>query len=332
MDLSWYSKSIHEVFSELKSGKDGLSHDEAELRLKRDGPNKLPDAKVDGILKIFLRQFQSPLIYILIVAAVIVLFLGENIDATIIFLVLLFNAIVGTIQEGKAQNTLQALKKFSNTNTTILRDGNELVIPDYEVVKGDVIVLQEGEKIPADARIIESNNLTVDESALTGESVPVNKIEEKIDIKNAQTSDQKNMLFKGTHITAGNGFAIVVATGLDTEFGKISKEIAEIDTEIPLKIKVRNLTRIIIALVFVICTSVFFLGIFLGNSIETMFATVVSMAVSIVPEGLPIVLTLILATGVWRMSKRNALVKKLQAVEALGQGKILAVDKTWNAN
>jgi len=328
MNLSWYSKTIHEVFSELKTGKEGLTREEAEFRIKRDGANKLPDAKVDGILKIFLRQFQSPLIYILIAAALIVLLLGEKVDATIIFMVLLFNAVVGTIQEGKAQNTLLALKKFANTDTTVLRNGNEILIPDYEVVVGDVIVLQEGEKIPADARIIESNNLTVDESALTGESVPVNKTEEKIEAQDLQISDQKNMLFKGTHITAGNGFAVVVATGLGTEFGKISKEISEIDTEIPLKIKVRNLTRVIIVLVFVICTSVFFLGIFLGNSIETMFATVVSMAVSIVPEGLPIVLTLILATGVWRMSKRNALVKKLQAVEALGQGKILAVDKT----
>ena len=328
MNLPWYSLGIEKIFTELKSGKDGITHEEAEIRLKNDGPNKLPDAKVDGILKIFLRQFQSPLIYILIVAAVIVLVLGEQVDATIIFLVLLFNAIVGTIQEGKAQNTLKALKNFTTTNTTVIRGGNELVIPDYEVVKGDIIVLQEGEKIPADARVFESNGLTVDESALTGESVPVGKIEEAIQKDDLQIADQKNMIFKGTNITAGNGLAVVTGTGLGTEFGKISKEIMEIDTEIPLKVKVRNLTRIIIALTFIICTSVFFLGIFLGNSVKDMFATVVSMAVSIVPEGLPIVLTLILATGVWRMSKRNALVKKLQAVEALGQGQMLAVDKT----
>lgn len=328
MEGKWYSNGIHEIFHALNSGKEGLTHEEADVRLKRDGPNKLPDAKVDSVFKIFLRQFQSPLIYILIVAAIIVLLLGERVDATIIFLVLLFNAIVGTIQEGKAQNTLKALKNFTTTNTTVIRSGSEMVIPDFEVVIGDIIILQEGEKIPADARIFESNGLTVDESALTGESVPVGKIEENLEKENLQTADQKNMVFKGTHVTAGNGMAVVTGIGLNTEFGKISKEIMGIDTEIPLKIKVRNLTRVIIILTLSICTSIFFLGIFLGNSVETMFATVVSMAVSIVPEGLPIVLTLILATGVWRMSKRNALVKKLQAVEALGQAEILAVDKT----
>lgn len=328
MNLPWHAKSLLEVFSELKSDESGLADKEALERYRRDGPNKLPDAKVDSLLKIFLRQFQSPLIYILIVAAVVVFTLGETVDAVIIFLVLFFNAVIGTVQEGKAQNTLKALKNFATTNTTVVRDGAEKVIPDYEVVVGDVIVLQEGEKIPADARIFESNSLTVDESALTGESVPVNKHDERITKEKLSLPDQKNMLFKGTHITAGNGLAVVVGTGLGTEFGKISKEIMGIDTEIPLKKKVRNLTRIIIVLALTICTSVFFLGLFMGNSVREMFATVVSLAVSIVPEGLPIVLTLILAHGVWRMSKRNALVKKLQAVEALGQGKMLAVDKT----
>jgi P-type Ca2+ transporter type 2C len=328
MNLPWYSKNIHDIFLELKTGKEGISREDAEERLLRDGPNKLPDAKVDGFFKIFIRQFQSPIIYVLIIASILVYLLGDKVDAGIIFMVLMFNAIIGTIQEGKAQNTLLALKKFATTNTTVVRNGNEIVIPDYEVVAGDIIVLQEGEKIPADSRIIESNSLTVDESALTGESVPVNKIEDKITSDSLQIADQKNMLFKGTHITAGNGLAVVIATGLNTEFGKISKEIINIDTDLPLKTQIRGLTRIILGLAFIICTSIFIIGIFLGNSMETMFATVVSLAVSIIPEGLPIVITLVLASGVWRMGKRNALVKKLQAVEALGQAKILAVDKT----
>ncbi len=328
MQEKWYKKGVHEIFQAFGSKKEGLSGTEASERLKRDGLNKLPDAKIDSVFLIFLRQFQSPLIYILIFASIIIFLMGEFADGLIILFVLLFNAIIGAIQEGKAQNTLLALKKYSQTSTTVTRDGKEIVIPDTEVVVGDIIILQEGAKIPSDARIFESNNLTVDESALTGESVPVNKVSENLTGENLQISDQTNMVFKGTHVVAGNGKAIVVSVGLNTVFGKISEEIASIDTEIPLKIKIRNLTRLIIILVLIVCTSIFFLGIIMGHPPSDMFATVVSLSVAIVPEGLPIVMTLILATGVWRMSKRNALVKKLQAVEALGQAKFLAVDKT----
>ena len=328
MESFWYSKSILDTLKSLHSDEKGLTQEEAKVRIGKYGFNKLPDAKLDSLLLIFLRQFQSPLIYILIFASLIVFLMKEFIDGSIILFVLLFNAVVGTIQEGKAQNTLLALKKFAETNTKVLRDGKELVIPDYEVVPGDMVMLQEGDKVPADARIIISNNLTVDEAALTGESEPVSKVDELLSATNLTTADQKNMVFKGTNVVAGNGKAIVVATGLETVLGKISKEIAVINTEIPLKANIRYLTRLIIITVFTICTSIFILGIFLGHSVREMFTTVVSLAVSIIPEGLPIVMTLVLATGVWRMSKRNALVKKLQAVEALGQAQVIAVDKT----
>ena len=328
MENAWYIKKDPEVFEALNSNEDGLSKEEAISRLEKYGPNKLPEAKVDSLFIIFLRQFQSPLIYILLIASLIVFLMHEFIDGSIILFVLLFNAIVGTIQEGKAQNTLLALKKFAETNTKVLRDGKELVIPDYEVVPGDVVILQEGDKVPADGRIIESNNLTVNEAAMTGESQPVHKFDEVLSTPNLPTADQKNMVFKGTNIVAGNGKAVVIATGLETILGKISKEIAVINTEIPLKANIRYLTRLIIATVAVVCTSIFILGIFLNHSVKEMFTTVVSLAVSIIPEGLPIVMTLVLATGVWRMSKRNALVKKLQAVEALGQARVIAVDKT----
>ncbi|MDP2672084.1 MAG: HAD-IC family P-type ATPase, partial [Candidatus Daviesbacteria bacterium] len=324
----WYTKKAKDIFGILHSNENGLSKEEAISRLEKYGLNKLPDAKVDSLFIIFLLQFQSPLIYILLIASLIVFLMKEFIDGSIILFVLLFNAIVGTIQEGKAQNTLLALKKFAETNTKVLRDGKELVIPDYEVVPGDVVILQEGDKVPADARIIESNNLTVNEAAMTGESLPVQKRTDVLSTLNLPTADQRNMVFKGTNIVAGNGKAIVVATGLETVLGKISKEIAVINTEIPLKANIRYLTRLIIATVAVVCTSIFILGIFLNHSVKEMFTTVVSLAVSIIPEGLPIVMTLVLATGVWRMSKRNALVKKLQAVEALGQARVIAVDKT----
>jgi P-type Ca2+ transporter type 2C len=326
----WYSKTLPETFKALRSSGHGLTKEKVTKRLEEYGLNKLPEGKVDGLLLIFLRQFQSPLIYILIAASIIVFTMGEIIDGSIIFAVLLFNAIVGTIQEGKAQNTLLALNKFVETKATVLREGKELIISDRELVPGDIIILQEGEKIPVDARVIAATNLKIDEAALTGESEPKHKISDAI-LTNATdlpTTEQKNMLFKGTHVLAGNGKAIVISTGINTVIGKISKEIAAIDTEIPLKANVRYLSQLIIITVSSISALLFLFGILSGKPVKEMFTTVVSLAVSIIPEGLPIVMTLVLATGVWRMSKRNALIKKLQAVEALGQTRIIAVDKT----
>ena len=328
MNNMWYSKTLPETFQALHSGEHGLTKEEAMKRLKEYGRNYLPAGKVDSLPIIFLRQFQSPLIYILLAASVIVFVMGETIDGSIILAVLFFNAMVGTIQEGKAQNTLLALKKFVETRATVLRAGKELIVSDSEVVPGDIIILQEGEKVPADARIMAATNLKIDEAAFTGESEPVHKITNTLERDDLPTAEQKNMIFKGTHVLAGNGRAIVVATGIMTVIGKISKEIAAIDTEIPLKTNIRYLSRLIIITVASINILLFLLGIVSGKSITEMFTTVVSLSVSIIPEGLPIVMTLVLATGVWRMSKQNALVKKLQAVEALGQARVIAVDKT----
>ena len=327
-ETKWHTKSASETLAILKSEEHGLSNDEAGRRLKEYGPNKLPEGKVDGLPVIFLRQFQSPLIYILIAASAIIFATGEIVDGSIILAVLLFNAIVGTIQEGKAQNTLRALKKFVETRATVFREEKELIMSDNEVVPGDIIILQEGEKVPADARVIVAANLKIDEAALTGESEPTHKIANTLDGINLVTAEQGNMVFKGTHILVGNGRAVVVRTGTETVIGKISKEIATIDTEVPLKTNVRYLSRLIIIAVVSINILLFLLGIVSGKSVKEMFATVVSLSVSIIPEGLPIVMTLVLATGVWRMSKQNALVKRLQAVEALGQARIIAVDKT----
>ena len=328
MNNSWHSKTYNEIFSSLDSGEHGLKKTEASARLNTYGWNELPKGKTDTLLLIFLRQFKSPLIYILFVASMIVFAMGETADGSIILGVLIFNAIVGTVQEGRARNMLLALKKFVETKATVMREEQELIIPDRELVPGDILVLQEGEKIPADARVFISHNLKVDEAALTGESEPVHKISDVIEKESAPTVEQKNMIFKGTHVVSGNGRAIVVETGVNTVIGKIAREVSFIDTEIPLKANIRYLSRLIIAVVAGVSISIFTLGMILGNSFKTMFTTVVSLAVSIIPEGLPIVITLVLATGVWRMSKRNVLVKRLQAVEALGQARVIAVDKT----
>ena len=325
--MDWYRKEIAQIFSELSTSEKGLSVSEAKARIGKYGSNKLPEQKPETVFVIFLRQFQSPLIYTLLGISLAVFAIGEATDGFIILFVLLFNAVMGSVQEGRANNTLIALKKFTETQAAVVRDGEEFWVSDQEIVPGDILVLREGERVPADARIIQTRVLKVDEAVLTGESDPVNKTPFPI-FGSKIIADQKNMVFKGTHIVAGNCLAVVTATGVDTEIGKISAKIKRINTEIPLKKEIRALSKTIIYSAGIISAGIFILGILRDESPVNMFATAVSLTVSIIPEGLPIVLTLVLATGVWRMSKRNALVKKLQAVEALGQATVLAIDKT----
>ncbi len=324
----WHTKASEQVIKYFESSMLGLSRTQVEKQRQKFGANTLPEKEPDSLLVIFFRQFKSPLIYILVAASILILFIGEYTDSTIIFLLLIFNAIVGTVQEGKARNTLASLKRLVETKATVMRDSVEEIIPDSEVVVGDILVLHEGDKIPADARVITTHNLTVDEASLTGESHPVYKTSDPLPGENLPTAEQRNMLFKGTNIVAGSGLAIVVATGIKTVIGNISLEISEIESEDPIKRDITKLSKVIIYVTLFICTFLFVAGLVGGKSAKQMFTTVVSLSVSIIPEGLPIVLTLVLATGVWRMSKKNALVKKLQAVESLGQAQVIAVDKT----
>lgn len=332
MKYQWFALSPYQIFTQLSTNKGGLSSAEAKRRLQRYGPNALPESRGDSLPTIFFRQFQSPLIYVLIISAIAIYALGEATDAAIILFVLIFNSIIGTIQEGRAQNTLQALNKLAKTTSTVIRDGEEQVLPDEELVPGDIILLNEGQRIPADARIIKANNLSIEEASLTGESVPIYKSVElpgqKSDSTRLTLGDQRTMVFRGTFIATGNGMAVVVTTGKETEIGKIAQSVQSISTDIPLKRAVERLTHQIIWVMAVISVAILSLGLVRGYDLREMFTTVVSLAVSAILEGLPIVLTLVLATGVWRMGRRNALVKKLNAVEALGQATIIAVDKT----
>ncbi len=324
----WYKKTIAESLADLGSIESGLTQEEAVLRLAKYGQNILPEPKVDSLWLIFLRQFQSPLIYILLVATVIVFLLQEYIDAAIIFFVLFLNAVIGTIQEGKSQNTLLALRRFVETSATVLRGDREIILLDKEVVPGDIILIGEGEKVPADARLLFSSGLKIDEAALTGESEAVLKFADEIGASDLPVADQKNMVWKGTNAVSGSGRAVVVATAAETVIGAISKKLSAIDTEIPLKREIAALSKIIVVFVLILSVGLLALGVYLGNSVPEMFLVVVALAVAVVPEGLPVVLTLVLALGVFRMSRRNVLVKRLQAVESLGQTKIIAVDKT----
>ncbi|MBI5798486.1 MAG: HAD-IC family P-type ATPase [Candidatus Yonathbacteria bacterium] len=325
---SWHTKTVEQVLKLLETEADGLTSQDVALRIKRYGENRLPETKPDSLALVFLRQFESPLIYVLIAAGGIVLMLGEPIDAGVIFAVLFINAVIGSVQEGRAQNTLASLRKFVETRATVLRNGREVIIPDNGLVPGDIIVVQEGERVPADARLISVRSLRVSEAALTGESTPVRKATDTPTWEELAVSERRNMIFRGTHITTGTGRAIVVGTGLNTEIGVIAKEIVSISNDVPLKIEIDHLARLIIFFTALIAGSLFTVGIIMGKGVAEMFLTVVTLSVSVIPEGLPIVLTIVLATGVWRMGKRNALVKKMQAVEALGQVDILAVDKT----
>lgn len=326
---SWHSLSLSTIKKQFETDLDrGLSSSQVEERLTQYGHNQLPPERGDSVLILFFRQFHNPLIGVLVIICGILLILGERMDAGIIFSVLFFNAIIGTVQEGRAQHTLNALRQFVQTNATVIRDGKELIISDTRLVPGDLIRIQEGEKIPADARIIESNGIRVNEATLTGESLPVDKTESIIKRKDAPISEHINMLFRGTVVVNGNGRAIITETGTHTEIGKISKKIATLESEIPLHQELTNLSKTIIVGAVTISASLFILGTLLGKSTFELFETVVLLGVSVIPEGLPIVMTVVLANGVWRMARRNALVKKLQAVEALGQTDIIAVDKT----
>lgn len=324
----WHSFTVEESVVQLSSSLNGLTQTDAIRRLRSLGTNSLPVKPPTSQIALFLRQFQSPLIYILLLASVVVFFLGGIKDSITILAVLVINAFVGLFQEGKAENTLAALRKFTKTDATVIRDGVEIVVDDKEVVPGDVIVLREGDKVPADARIFDEKNFRVDESALTGESKPVTKTIEKLVSHEIPTADKKNMIFKGTLVLSGNARALVVNTGVSTVIGILSKKMAGIDTAMPLKDNIRALSRFIGIGVLIASVVVFAVGVFYGNSVRDMFFTAVTVAVSLIPEGLPIVITLVLATGVYRMARQNALVKKLGAVEALGQASVIAVDKT----
>lgn len=325
-NLTTISKTT--LLRELHTHDKGLTNEEAAARLKKYGYNKLPETKGDSYLKIFVRQFKNPLIYVLLVAAIIVYFLKEPRDTFIIIFVLIFNAIVGTIQEGKAQNILAALKNLAQTTATVIRDGEEMIIPDTNIVPGDVVILQEGERVPADCRVIYSNNLKVDEAILTGESNAVFKVAEALDLENLSLADKKNMVFKGTLVVSGNAKVLVVETALRTEIGKISEEISEIDTKMPLQANMEHMSKILVIGIMGVAFLIFLIGISFGNPLREMFITVVALCVSAVPAGLPVALTFVLAIGVNRMGKKNVLVKRLQAVEGLGQVKVIAVDKT----
>lgn len=336
-----YLSDYEEVLKEQQSSEDGLSSGEAEARLDKYGKNELEKGKKDSLFKRFLKELSDPMIIILIVAAVIsgitAFYEGESFaDVIIIMAVVIINAVLGVFQESKAEAAIEALQEIAAATSKVLRDGKQVTLKSDELVPGDIVILEAGDAVPADGRIIECASMKIEEAALTGESVPVNKIVDLLQLnsqKDVPLGDRKNMVYMGSTVVYGRGKAVVTGTGMNTEMGKIAKALSQAQDEAtPLQIKLNQLSKILTVLVVGICAVIFAVGLMrAGISSETILSTfmvAVSLAVAAIPEGLAAVVTIVLSIGVTNMSKRNAIIRKLTAVETLGCTQIICSDKT----
>lgn len=334
--MTYHNLSIEDALKELHTDKDtGLSTKEALKRQKLHGYNQLESPKKKSLLMRFFNQFADFMIIILIFAACISFFVSymngeaDYIDPIIIFAIIIVNALIGVIQETKAEHSLEALKKLSAPNASVLRDGVHTTIPARELVPGDIIFLETGYFVPADGRLISSVNLKIDESSLTGESIPVKKQAEKILKADTPLAEQINLVPSSGIVTYGRGTAVVTATGMNTQVGQIARLIMdEPALQTPLQKRLAKTGQILGVLALVICAIIFILGILQGRAVFDMFMTSVSLAVAAIPEGLPAVVTIMLSLGVQRMAKRNSVIRKLPAVETLGSATVICSDKT----
>lgn len=324
----YFDQDLKQVYKKLNSSDKGLSSGEARKRLAKYGPNELKQEKGISPIKIFLEQFNSPLVWILIGALIISIIMKEEIDAIVIAIIIILNAVLGFVQEYRAEKSIEALQKMSSLQAKVIRNGKETKIDSKNLVPGDIIILETGDKVPADSRLIEVHSLKTQEGPLTGESQPVTK---HLDVlkKDTPLADQENMLFSGTVISEGRGKAIVTNTGMKTEIGKIATMIQEAHEKYtPLQKKLRQLGIYLTIAVIIIAVVVFLAGLFSGQAVTVMLLTAIALAVAAIPEGLPAVITVSLALGVKKMIKRNVLVRKLPSVETLGSVNVICTDKT----
>ena len=335
MGKQWFNKTVEEVEKELGTNKEnGLSSKKVEENRAKYGLNELKEKKKESLIQKFIDQFKDFSIIVLIIAAIVSgvvgVMQGEGFtDTIIILIVVLLNAVIGVAQESKAEKSLEALKKLSAHAAKVIRNGKETAIPARELVPGDLVIIETGDYISADLRVIEAVNLKSQEASLTGESVPVEKRTDAIQETEVGVGDRKNMLFSSSLITYGRGKAIVVKTGMNTEVGKIADMINQTeDQETPLQKKLNSLGKTLGMVALTICAVIFVIGLLQGKEIINMFMTAVSLAVAVIPEGLVAVSTIVLAIGVQKMVKKNAIVKKLPAVETLGSSTVICSDKT----
>ncbi|MFQ5441864.1 MAG: cation-translocating P-type ATPase [Thermodesulfobacteriota bacterium] len=327
--MIWYQLNSKDILHELKTSEEGLSDKEVEARLVQYGPNKLAEEEKINKLKILFHQFTSPLIYILLIAAIVTFLLHEYIDTGVIMAVVLLNAIIGYTQEFKAEKSVRALKEMLVPKARVIRDGVEKEVHSLELVPGDIVLLASGSKVPADVRLFSTIELKVEEAMLTGESIPAEKTTADIKEDYLTHGDQRNMAFMGTVVVSGRAHGIVVETGQGTALGQIAKEVREVSAfKTPLQEKLEKFARLIGFVVLGFSSLVFGAGIMFGAKASDMFMTAVAMAVSAIPEGLPIAVTIAMAIGVTRMARRNAIIRKLPAVETLGSTTVIGSDKT----
>ncbi len=326
---SWHSEAGEAALERLETSADGLASDEAAKRLERDGPNRLAEPPRKSALKRFLRQFHNILIYVLLAAAFITAALGHLIDSGVILAVVFINAIIGFLQEGKAEKAMEAIRKMLAPHANVLRDGNRENVEGEVIVPGDIVLLEAGDKVPADMRLLSAHGLQIQEAILTGESVPVDKDTEPAE-QNAALGDRSCMAFSGTFVTSGQGKAVVVATGGDTEIGRISGMISSVETlTTPLVKQMDRFAKWLTGFILLMATAIFLFGYFVQDyAFAELFMIVVGLAVAAIPEGLPAVLTITLAIGVQAMAKRNAIVRRLPAIETLGSVSVICTDKT----
>ena len=322
----WHTMSSEEVFKELKTNEKGLKSSEANLRLREYGMNKIKSKKRRTSLIIFLEQFKSFLVILLLFATAISLVLGLITDAIVIGSILVLNAILGFYQEYKAEKAIEALKKLIVTKVLVVRNMEKVEVPIEQIVPGDIVILEAGNRVPADIRLFEALNLKIDESMLTGESIAATKHTKPL--KDVSLTEMENMGFMGTLVTYGRGMGIVISTGMSTEMGKIASMVQEKEEPTPLQIKLQSLGKMLGLVVLAATALIFAIGLMRAIDAFDMFMIALSLAISAVPEGLPAVITLTLALGTQRMLKKNSVIKRLAAVEALGSTTVICADKT----
>ncbi|MBC7250439.1 MAG: cation-translocating P-type ATPase [Anaerolineae bacterium] len=325
----WYTLDQAAVLERLETRLDGLTDAEATERLQRFGPNQLEERALRSPWAVLAAQFTEVMVIVLLVAAAISFFIGETTDALMVLIIVVLNAVLGFTQEYRAERAMAALKRLAVPEVKVRRQGQTRQLPATQLVPGDVILLEAGARVPADVRLLESANLRIEESALTGESVPVEKITHALTGENIPLGDRRNMAFMGTTVTYGRGTAVVVETGMRTELGHIADMLQTIGEEkTPLQRRMAELGKWLAVGALIICGVVFAVGVWRGGELAEMFLTAVSLAVAAVPEGLPAVVTIALALGAQRMVRRNALIRKLPAVETLGSVTTICSDKT----
>ena len=326
---NWHSESAETAFASLESSPDGLGTDEVDERLSKYGPNRLPEAKPRSALVRFFYQFHNVLIYVLIAASAVTAMLGHWVDASVILGVVLVNAMIGFVQEGKAEDALQAIRRMLSPNAMVMRDGRQMTIAAEALVPGDIVMLQSGDKVPADLRLFRVKGLQVQESVLTGESMAVDKTTKPV-APQAVIGDRRCIAYSGTLVTHGQGSGVVVATAAQTEIGRISTLVSEVSSvTTPLLKQMAQFGRWLTAAILAIAVVTFGFGLLIRDyTVTEMFLAAVSLAVAAIPEGLPAIMTITLAIGVQRMARRNAIIRRLPAVETLGAVSVICSDKT----